>query len=43
MSYLLWRGFFVMNTFKEHNISTLDDPFGFYTYQAICFGPFTIY
>ncbi len=46
--YLLWRGFIIMDTFyffcpfKEHNISTLDDLFGFYTHQAICFGPFII-
>jgi hypothetical protein len=48
MFYFVWRGFIIMNTFnflcpfKEHNISTLNDPFGFYTHEVICFGPFTI-
>jgi hypothetical protein len=34
--------FYFFCPFKEHNIFTLDDPFGFYTPQAICFGPFII-
>jgi hypothetical protein len=35
--YLVWKGYIITNTFnlfcpfKEHNISTLNDPFGFYT------------